>query len=407
MSSAVKYLSAFLCSILLVGCGKEGGDMKPSEQVPAPLDRVYANFEQPDTRTYVDGRKILWSADDRITLFAKSDANMEYRFEGMTGDAEGSFARVSAYDASQYAIAHNVAVYPYSASTTIDSQEVVEFTFADTQSYAEESFGLGSNVMVARSEDATFGFKNCCGYLKLQLYGDATISHITLRGNGGETIAGFATIALSEAGVPDMKIVDGSTTLTLDCDRGVTLSGDKSKPVAFWFALPPTTFSRGITVDIYDVEGRSITKSTSNVVAIERNVIQPMSSFEVAFADVEESMSAMAGIWHLTEWRGAVPSFDIYLDITANGDVTLWQRLESRAWECYYSSADFVDGLLCGIYADGAAWGASYSVTLGENAMIWVDAADPADISIYSRAALPSDLPISTTRAAALDERFL
>ncbi len=117
--------------------------------------------------------------------------------------------------------------------------------------------------------------------------------------------------------------------------------------------------------------------------------------------------SEIAGTWQLTEWRGAEPSFDIYLDITADGVVTLWQRLESREWECYYSSADFVDGLLCGTYTDGVAWGASYSVTLGENAMIWVDVADPADISIYSRAELPSDLPISTTRAAALDERFL
>lgn len=407
MSSAVKYLLSFLCFILLAGCAKENSGIEPSEQVSTRLDRVYANFEQLDTRTYADGRKILWSADDRITVFAKSNANVEYRFEGKTGDAEGAFMRVSADDASQYAIAHNVAVYPYSASTTIDNQEVVEFAFADTQSYAEESFGLGSNVMVARSDDATFSFKNCCGYLKLQLYGDATISRIVLSGNGGEVLAGRATITLPQSGVPDMKMADGSTTLTLDCGRGVTLGGDKYKPVAFWFALPPMIFSRGITVEIYDMEGRCITKSTSNEVSIERNIIQPMSGFEVAFADVESDMSAMEGVWHLTEWRGVVPSFDIYLDITAKGDITLWQRMESRAWECFHSSTTYDNGILSGVYTDGVAWGSSYSIAVSRDTMTWVSTLDGNDISVYTRAELPEGLTTTSTRANGCQKRFL
>lgn len=117
--------------------------------------------------------------------------------------------------------------------------------------------------------------------------------------------------------------------------------------------------------------------------------------------------SDIAGTWQLTEWRGAEPSFDIYLDITANGVVTLWQRLESREWECYYSTADFVDGLLCGTYTDGVAWGASYSVTLGDDTMTWVDSNDTTDISVYTRAELPEDMSVVVTRAAESRTRFL
>ena len=108
--------------------------------------------------------------------------------------------------------------------------------------------------------------------------------------------------------------------------------------------------------------------------------------------------SAVAGTWHLTQWRGAVPSFDIYLSITEDGIVTLWQRLESREWECYYSSAAIEDGVIMGTYSDGVAWGASYIVTLDdEETMTWVSTLDSSDISVYTRAELPENL--TDTRA--------
>jgi hypothetical protein len=117
--------------------------------------------------------------------------------------------------------------------------------------------------------------------------------------------------------------------------------------------------------------------------------------------------SEIAGTWHLTEWRGAVPSFDIYLDITTDGVVTLWQRMESREWECFYSTAAFEDGLLCGTYTDGAAWGASYSVTISGDTMTWVDANDSTDISVYTRSELPNIESAAGTRSVQIVDRFL
>jgi hypothetical protein len=118
--------------------------------------------------------------------------------------------------------------------------------------------------------------------------------------------------------------------------------------------------------------------------------------------------SAINGTWHLTSWRGAEPSFDIYLDIT-DGVVTLYQRLESRAWECYTSSAAIEDGVIKGTYSDGVAWGATYyvSVDVEGDTMTWVDTADSSDISVYTRSELPED--ITTTRGAETigEERFL
>lgn len=115
--------------------------------------------------------------------------------------------------------------------------------------------------------------------------------------------------------------------------------------------------------------------------------------------------SAVIGTWHLTEWRGAEPSFDIYLDIT-DGVVTLYQRLESRAWECFVSSAAIEEGIIKGTYVDGVAWGTSYYVTTGDDTMTWIDTTDSSDISVYTRATLPEGITPTTTRATTT-ERFL
>ena len=119
--------------------------------------------------------------------------------------------------------------------------------------------------------------------------------------------------------------------------------------------------------------------------------------------------SDLVGSWHLTEWRGAEPSFDVYLLISEDGVVTLWQRIESREWELFISVVGFENSIISGQYSDGVAWSTSYSVELGDNTMTWIDTADSTDISVYTRSELPDTLPstaTATTRST-VRERFL
>ena len=115
--------------------------------------------------------------------------------------------------------------------------------------------------------------------------------------------------------------------------------------------------------------------------------------------------SLIAGTWHLTKWRGEEPSFLIYLDITTEGVVTLWQRMENHAWECFYSSAAITDGIISGTYSDGTTWGASYSVTIDGDNMTWIDTSDSTDISVYTRSELPEN--ITRTNTTTSNRRFL
>ena len=116
--------------------------------------------------------------------------------------------------------------------------------------------------------------------------------------------------------------------------------------------------------------------------------------------------SSIEGTWHLTEWRGATPSFEVYLDINATGGVTLYQRLESNYWEVFQSSATIENGVIWGVYTDGVAWGARYNLSVSDTTMTWVDTEDATDISIYTRSNLPTHIPTAPTRATTPQERF-
>jgi len=95
------------------------------------------------------------------------------------------------------------------------------------------------------------------------------------------------------------------------------------------------------------------------------------------------------------------------MTITEDGVVTLWQKLESREWELFYSNVGYENGIISGVYTDGVAWSASYSVTVSGDAMTWIDTNDATDISVYTRAELPNSIEDGATRSQVNTVRFL
>ena len=136
-------------------------------------DTLYAEFAEENTRTYVEeGNKLRWTKGDEISYFPAITYNMQYRFKGETGDNSGAFAKVTTDLVTGNKLDNCYAVYPYIESTTMTDDGAISFELPATQHYAENSFGLGANVMVAITEsedDNVLRFKNAGGYLKLQL----------------------------------------------------------------------------------------------------------------------------------------------------------------------------------------------------------------------------------------------
>lgn len=267
------------------------------EEVHRPSSEVSGNgvlnvaVEGVSNRVYIDeDYSLFWHADDRIAVFYGNRESVECRFNGATGDANGTISPVvELSDDAEQEFDAIYAYYPYSDDVTTDEYEEMHVTLPAVQNYAENGFARGANPMVAATESLdnhSLMFRNVGSILKLQLWGNTTVRSITVRGNDGEILAGTATLVPYENEAPDFVIDDkyGAESVLLDCGEGVKLSTNKSVPTNFWIVLPPVDFEKGFTIEVVDVEERTFTKSTTKSVSFDRNTIQPMAAVEVAFA---------------------------------------------------------------------------------------------------------------------------
>ena len=282
-----KHLSLILfLAILVSGCNQE--ELSRNESVNGKT--FTASFEQNESRTYIeDGKYLRWTTGDYISLFNSNTLNQQYKFDGKTGDNSGTFSKVETTFGTGNDLNCHYAVYPYASDITITESGIITATLPAEQNYAENSFGLDANTMVAVTEntDDTFlKFKNVGGYLKLQLYGDnVTVKSITLTGNNNEKLAGVAKINPVYGQDPTISMdANAIENITLDCGEGVKIGSTAETATAFWIVVPPTTFENGFEVTITDINDNGMTKSTSNEISIARNVIKPMAVFEVETA---------------------------------------------------------------------------------------------------------------------------
>ena len=276
-------------------------------------ETITVGFEDDDTRIQLnEAQKTVWTKDDMVSVFYRSNANQKWQYTGETGARTADLTCVDAGEATA-TMNRVVVVYPYSENYYINTETYnVQATLPAVQTYLEDSYGLDGNIMISSSEYNQFSLKSVCGWLKLQLTGNGEkVKSITLRGNNGEQVAGElyinsadATAALSsdtgsaddgETGGAGGGLVFEDTILkevTLDCGEGVTIG---SEPTAFYIALPPQTFEQGLTVDVNCKGYNPMSITTQKTVAIERNHIQPMA--EVAFSS-EVRTIANNEIWY-------------------------------------------------------------------------------------------------------------
>jgi hypothetical protein len=246
------------------------------------------------TRTYVvNDKDVLWHNGDAIAYIGRDALRAMYVYEGEDGASSAEFTLKENVDVMSGAIKPSVpyVVYPYSSGAyckEVDGVNTLVVNYPSEQSYAPNSFGKESSLMVGVGEtsDATdFHFRNACGYLVIKLYGNVTVKSITLSATDGVgKIAGEATIVTDENKIPVAAMSDeASSYVTLDCSNGgegVKLSTDQNNPTEFWFALPPVNIKGGIKIVITEMNGTTYTKQTTKDVNITRNNVQPMAALK-------------------------------------------------------------------------------------------------------------------------------
>ena len=254
--------------------------------------RFHAVAEDPvdsETRVYADSKlRVRWNEGDHISIFERTTYNQEFEFLGDTGDTAGDFDPVESsgyHTGGDIEDGHVYAIYPYDKKNKCDYEGKMTVTFPSTQHYKKDSFGIGANVMVAKTNTMDLRFMHVGGYRTFKLYGEGvSVSSIKIESNGDEFLSGRTDVTIGSDGKPTVSFIESasnSKSVELVCDTPVVLGSTAEEYVEFWFVLPPGTLSQGFTVTITDSNGNEFTKSTSNSIEIKSGVKKSMAAFEV------------------------------------------------------------------------------------------------------------------------------
>lgn len=275
-------LIAGLVAAFALSCSQKEEDKLFLEQ--SSYETFYAYMENTDTKVFADDLlRVLWDADDRVSIFNKYTYNQEYRFDGETGDNAGVFKKVPSEDfVTGNALDYIYSVYPYIESTKIDNDGVITIDMPAEQKYREDSFGIGANTMIAITEDNQLLFKNLCGYLIVKLYGDdVTVKSLSLKGNKEEPLSGKANVTAVMEEAPEITFSETATReITLTCENPVKIGTTPETATTFWLVVPPCVLSEGFTLNMIAPDGSIFEKSTTNKLEISRNIITRMEALE-------------------------------------------------------------------------------------------------------------------------------
>jgi len=282
-------LSVCILASLTFSCSIEEIEEANLRDFDTGLNQVfYARMEDPsssETRVYADENlQVLWDADDRVSIFNKNVYNQEYCFTGNSGVNYGTFSKVESGDlVAGSSLNYVYAVYPYYESTSITNNGQIILNLPSEQSFRDNTFGSFANTMISCTEGNDLLFKNICGYLAINLYGnDVSVTSITFRGNNNEKLAGEATVISSINSCPSLSFSsNASDVITLSFDEAIRLGTSAETATTFWFVIPPTVFSKGFTVTVFDNNNGSFEKATTKTFAVNRNTLSRMSSLEV------------------------------------------------------------------------------------------------------------------------------
>ena len=308
-----------VAALLFTACSKDAINDQHNFQtiVDEASEILVVGFEENDeTRIQLnEDVNTVWTNGDIVSVFYRSDANQKWQYTGETGTRIAELSRVDE-GVTTKEMNSVVVVYPYNENYYINTDTYnVQAILPAVQTYLKDSYGLNGSIMISQSEYNDFSLKSVCGWIKLQLTGNGEkIKSITLKGNNGEQVAGElyinsadATSTLSsESGDADDGDMGGAggglvfeetvlKEVTLDCGNGVMLGAEAT---AFYIALPPQTFTKGITVDITAVDGSALTKSTDKELIILRNHIQPMKEFAYTPTTPANPKPANNEIWY-------------------------------------------------------------------------------------------------------------
>ena len=239
--------------VIISSCSKEvddevSGTSKVRMEFRAGIDAV--------SRTVLtENNKVEWEVDDAISLF---DSDSNNKFTTSTSGPSVTFTGTAQDNLETY-----YALYPYNESATISGNMIITKLPAEQTALAG-SFAKMLNPSVAKSgADKSLNFKNACAVVKFTLGAGVTnVVKAMFRGNDGEALAGTLKIDVSDSAPVTTVETGEGTGVTLTSSGGFVTCTD------YYFVVAPVELKNGLTLVLYDSNGKEWKRRGGNTVAL-------------------------------------------------------------------------------------------------------------------------------------------
>jgi hypothetical protein len=340
-----KYIGIVAGLLMLAGCSNNENIMEPAAVNGGGM-KTFSTFtatlgDVADTRAYlVEGENgmmdVNWQDDDCISVFSENDTLV---YEIM--DYNANIATFGGHEISGNEF-H--ALYPAWNWSPSEENPNVWYTYLYNGNSASSNNDFRFWApMVAKSSDNVLNFKQTTGLIHVSVGDIYSLSEVIIRGNNDEILGDRGYVDLSED-EPVFRIDERyahNTSVGVWFDYQDPVPGDVKD---IYFFVPPTTFERGFTLDIYgydeDENWISYTKSTTQRLVVDRATVKHFTLVNVE-AELEETEARTRAA--LTAFYEALDGENWYYVENWNTDAPLDQ------WEGLY----FEDGVLRGIDLSG------------------------------------------------------
>lgn len=285
------------CLIGLIACQRE--EILEPKTVGFEAKTVHAD----ETRAFYDSQRhaISWEEGDEIGCFADMSTNVKFT---NSEESPSIFTGTVWADPKEYHF-----YFPFSLKATAEGT-VLTSTYPDQHELKVDDVST-TPVLVGSSSNLSNGvnFHNGCGLVKFTVKSDVAKKLIRAEfcGNNNEPIAGAYTIDM-DSDTPSMRIASGGATK-------ITLNGEVSmeanQEYSFILALPPTSFSNGITIKLWDDNSTTMTKTFDGALELGRNkAINISTVLEYTEANSEPVVDMQIQSFNVSSINGATIEID-------------------------------------------------------------------------------------------------
>lgn len=239
----------FLLSVLLASCEESMQDNPVIEKTQ--VVRLSASFEEettPSTRTVLDenGHSILWTKQDQISVFTKSNMNLlgGALFESLNNTPSKKADFEGLLDISDVSGENQIyAVYPYSATTSFDGTSI-SLELASEQNAQTDGFADHLLPAIAVSNDLNLSFYQVATGIRFLITTEG-VKKVIFRGNKDETVSGKVKVSMNAENRPEVTdVIEGSQWVTLFAPGNGTFEVGKM----YYLAVLPNNFENGFTL---------------------------------------------------------------------------------------------------------------------------------------------------------------